>query len=123
MKEAVAQASHSYVASPPPALQLLGNVVENAESIVELASKFSDAINDICGKLEFLQELGDKLSEVGYYAVVRSAFVESILGPSVCQIRLVRSNCHTKGKLSFWSPICLILFTRSFKNKLNLTMP
>jgi hypothetical protein len=77
MKEAVAQASHSSVASPPPALQLLGDVVEHAESIVEQASKFSNAINDICGKLEFLQELGDKLSEVGYYAIVRSAFIEA----------------------------------------------
>ena len=69
MAEAVAQASSLSVASPHPASQLLSDAAERAESVVELARKFSDSINDICEKLKFLQDLGDKLSEVGYYAV------------------------------------------------------
>ena len=77
MKEAVTKASRSSVASPSPAVQFLGGVVEHAESIAEQASEFSDTINAICGKLEFIQELGDKLSEVGYYAVVRPPSVEA----------------------------------------------
>ena len=75
MKEAVAQVSRSSVAPPPAAAQLLGNLVEHAESVAEQASDFSDTINDICGKLEFLQGLGDKISEVGYY-IVRSMSID-----------------------------------------------
>jgi hypothetical protein len=68
MAEAVAQASHLPLTSPPPAVQFFGEVAQRAESVVEQASKFSGTINDICGKLEFLQNLGDKLSEVRYYS-------------------------------------------------------
>jgi hypothetical protein len=70
MEEAVALPSHPLVASPPPIVQHLGDVVQHAQSVVDQVGKFSDTINDICGKLEFLQNLGDKLSEVGYSAVL-----------------------------------------------------
>jgi hypothetical protein len=69
MEEAVEQAAHSTVSPLPPAVQVLNDVVERTESAVEQAGKFVDTINDICGKLVFLQDLGDKLSEVGYDAV------------------------------------------------------
>ena len=70
MEEAVTQVSHSSITAPPPAVQRLGDFVQPAESLVEQASKVSDTIKDICDKLKFLQDLGDKLSEVGYYIVV-----------------------------------------------------
>ena len=76
MEEAIAQAPQPSVTSPPPIVQSLGNIVQHAKPVVEQASKFSDTINDICGKLEFLQNLGDKLSEVGYNTV-RSSFTEA----------------------------------------------
>jgi hypothetical protein len=68
--------------------QFRGDAFERTKSAVEHAGKFVDTINDICGKLEFLQDLGDKLTEVGYDAVSfrllnrsRSICTPNSLGP------------------------------------------
>lgn len=68
MNDAIAAVKVGGLSDPSAAAGAVAKVVEDAEKIA--ASTIADRFNDICGQLELIERIGDRISEVFPQAIL-----------------------------------------------------